>query len=165
MDNKKVVEADEMVGKIRAAAAARSQSLFILARTDALAPEGIDSALRRGEKYLKAGADGVYVEGPETTEQLAKIGKTFKGVPLATSVLENGGKTPWLSPKEFGKLGFTMVLYPTTVLFRAAYAIDRAVRNLRQGKPIEKELAVDMGEFEEIVDLPYWQKLERTSGG
>ena len=91
----------------------------------------MDSALRRGEQYLKAGADGIYVEGPETPEQLQIIGRTFKGTPLATSVLENGGKTPWLPPKEFGKLGFSMILYPTTIVFRAARAIQRAAREMR----------------------------------
>jgi 2-methylisocitrate lyase-like PEP mutase family enzyme len=48
-------------------------------------------------------------------KQIKKIGETFKGVPLATSVLERGGETPWLSPKEFGELGYSMILYPTTV--------------------------------------------------
>src|SRR5205823_865268 len=60
MDDKKVVPPQAMVAKIKAAVAARSEHFFILARTDALAPEGIDSALRRAERYLKAGADGVY---------------------------------------------------------------------------------------------------------
>src|SRR3954467_8462635 len=83
MDNKKVVPPEQMVAKIKAAVAAKTGDFFILARTDALAPEGMDSALRRGEQYLKAGADGIYVEGPETVEQLQIIGRTFKGTPLA----------------------------------------------------------------------------------
>ena len=62
----------------------------------------------------------MYVEGPESVEQLKKIGKAFKGEHLATSVLENGGKTPWLPPEQFGEMGYTMLLYPTTILFRAA---------------------------------------------
>src|SRR4051812_1294668 len=71
MDDKRVVPVETMVGKIRAAVAARQDArFFLLARTDALKPEGLDSALRRGERYLKAGADGVYVEGPETEAQL-----------------------------------------------------------------------------------------------
>lgn len=75
-----------------------------------------------------------------------------------------GDGTPWLSPKEFGKLGITMVLYPTTILFRATYAIEQAVRELREGNPIDKDQAVDMDEFEKIVDLPHWQKIERKFG-
>src|SRR5947209_9848485 len=138
MDDKKVVPPEQMVAKIKAAVAAKSDDFFILARTDALAAEGLDSALRRGEQYLKAGADGVYVEGPKTVEQLQQIGKAFKGTPLATSVLENGGKTPWVSPKEFGEMGFSMILYPTTLVFRATYAIQQAAADLRAGREIDK---------------------------
>lgn len=161
MDDKKVVPVEQMVAKIKAAVAAKSDDFFILARSDALGPEGLDSALRRGEKYLKAGADGVYIEGPETVEQLQTIGKTFKGTPLTTSVLENGGKTPWLAPREFANMGFSMILYPTTLLFRATFAIQQAAKSLRAGEPLDKDNAVDMKAFEKIVDLPHWQKIEK----
>ena len=162
MDNKKVVPVEQMVAKVKAAVVAREdREFFVLARTDALAPEGVDSAIRRAEKYLKAGADGVYVEGPTSVDELKKIGKAFKGEQLATSVLENGGKTPWLPPDEFAEMGFTMVLYPTTLLFRATYAIRRAAEDLRAGKPLDKERAVDMDEFEEVVELRHWQEIEK----
>src|SRR4051812_21490728 len=161
MDDKKVVPPEQMVAKIQAAIAAKSENFFILARTDSIDPEGLESALRRGEKYLKAGADGIYFEGPETEKQLEQIGKKFKGVPLATSVLENGGKTPWLSPKEFGRLGFTMILYPTTLLFRATRAIQLAAKDLRDGKELDKKQSVDMKRFEKIVELKHWQEIEK----
>lgn len=162
MDNKKIVPPEVMIGKVKAAVAARDgRDFFILARTDALAPEGVDSAIRRGEQYLKAGADGVYVEGPTSVEQLKQIGKAFKGEQLATSVLENGGKTPWLPPAEFGDMGFTMVLYPTSILFRLTYAIRRAAADLRAGKPLDKAEAVDMREFLKVVELEHWQEIEK----
>jgi 2-methylisocitrate lyase-like PEP mutase family enzyme len=162
MDGKEVIAAEEMEKKIRAAAAARrTPDLFLLARTDAIAPLGMDEALRRGQRYLDAGADGVYLEGPTTVEELERIGRTFRGAPLATSVLERGGKTPWLSPPEFERLGFTMVLYPATVIFQAAYAIDRALRGLRAGREMDARESFDMNQFEEIVDLKHWQELER----
>lgn len=162
MDGKEVIPADEMVKKVRAAAAARrTTDMFLLARTDAIAPLGLDEALDRGKRYLDAGADGIYLEGPRTVEELERIGRTFRGVPLATSVLERGGKTPWLSPKEFAELGFTMVLYPATVIFQAAYAIDRALRGLMAGKQMDAKQSFDMPQFEEIVDLPYWQEVEK----
>jgi len=162
MEDKKVVPAEQMVAKVKAAVAARQDhEFFILARTDALQPEGIDAAIRRAEKYLKAGADGVYVEGPTSEEQLKTIGKAFKGEHLATSVLENGGKTPWLSPKEFGDLGYTMLLYPTTILFRMTYTIRKAAEDLRAGRPLDREHAVDMDEFEKIVELRHWQDIEK----
>ncbi len=161
MDNKKVVPAEQMVAKLKAAIAARTSDFFILARTDALAPEGMDNTLRRGEQYLKAGADGIYVEGPQTAEQLEVIGKAFKGTPLATSILENGGKTPWLPPKQLGAMGFSMILYPTTILFRAARAVQRAAETLRAGEPLAQDEAVDMKTFLKIVDMEYWKTIEK----
>src|SRR5205085_6871705 len=109
---------------------------------------------------LKAGADGVYVEGPESVEQLKRVGKAFRGEHLATSILENGGKTPWLPPAEFGEMGYTMLLYPTTLLFRAARALQRAAEDLRAGKPLDEEEAVDMTTFLRLVELDQWQALE-----
>lgn len=162
MDNKKVVPAEVMVNKIKATVDAKSGGdFFILARTDAINSEGLDSALRRGEKYLKGGADGIYVEGPETAEQLQAIGKAFHGNPLATSILENGGKTPWLPPEQLGEMGFTMILYPTSILFRCTRAIQKAAVALRAGKPLEKEESVDMKEFKKIVELEHWQSIEK----
>jgi 2-methylisocitrate lyase-like PEP mutase family enzyme len=162
MDKKKIVPVEQMVAKVRAADAAREgREFFILARTDALAPEGVDAAIKRAEKYLKAGADGVYVEGPTSEDELKKVGKAFKGEHLATSVLENGGKTPWLPPGEFGDMGYTMLLYPTTILFRATYALRKAAKDLRAGKEIDKEHAVDMDEFMKIVELRHWQEIEK----
>ena len=162
MDDKKVVPVEEMVAKVKAAVAAKEdKDFFILARTDALAPEGLNKAIRRAEKYLAAGADGVYIEGPETTEQLNEIGGTFRGVPLATSILENGGKTPWLPPAQFAEMGFTMLLYPATILFRLTWALQRAAADLRAGRPIDAGQAVNMQGFLDIVELPEWQKIER----
>jgi 2-methylisocitrate lyase-like PEP mutase family enzyme len=163
MNDKKVVSAETMGGKIEAAVAARQDDrLFILARTDALQPEGLDSALRRGERYLEAGADGIYVEGAESHEHLRAIGREFKGTQLATSVLENGGKTPWLPPKELGGMGFTMILYPTTILFRVTRAIERAAADLLAGRPLDRHEAVNMEAFEKIVDLEHWQRIEKS---
>ena len=165
MDDKKVIPQKEMVGKLKAAAAARTKDFFILARTDAYAPEGLKHALKRAEAYLKAGADGIYVEGPETEKDLETIGKTFRGVPLATSILENGGKTPWLPPSALGKMGFTMILYPTTILFQATRAIEQAVTRLRAGHPLVEKEAVNMKEFLEIVDIKHWQGIEKRFDG
>lgn len=96
-----------------------------------------------------------------TALQVGGFAVAFKGEQLATSVLENGGKTPWLPPEEFGDMGFTMILYPTTLLFRLTYALRRAAQDLRAGKPIDKGEAVDMKEFEKIVELEHWQAIEK----
>jgi 2-methylisocitrate lyase-like PEP mutase family enzyme len=166
MGNKKVVDTPIMLQKIRAAVAARDgNEFFILARTDAIDPEGIDNAIDRAKAYLDAGADGVYLEGPKTIDDLEKIGAALKGVPLATSILENGGKTPWLSPKELGDMGYAMVLYPTTVIFQVVHTIQKALENLKHGKRVTGSNAVDMNDFMQIVDLPFWAKIEEKLEG
>lgn len=96
----------------------------------------------------------------KTVSKSGEVGSVFKGVPLATSILENGGKTPWLSPEEMGELGYSMILYPTTVIFQVAYAIKIALATLRAGKPLDKKTAVDMGQFLDIVNIDYWREIE-----
>lgn len=165
MDNKKVVNTKIMLEKIGAAVNARDgNDFFILARTDAIDPEGIDNAIERAKKYLDKGADGVYIEGPKTVEDLEKIGRELKGAPLATSILEQGGKTPWMSPKDLGEMGYSMILYPTTVIFQVVHTIQRALNNLKQGKPIHGS-SVNMDEFMQVVDLPYWAEIEQKFEG
>ncbi|MCU7490594.1 MAG: 2,3-dimethylmalate lyase [Ignavibacteria bacterium] len=161
MAKKEVIPVEDMEKKISAAAdARRSRDFFILARTDAIEPNGLKDALKRGDRYLKAGADGLYFDGVESKKELKKIGSTFVGVPLATSVLERGGKTPALSPKEFRELNFSMILYPTTILFRVARQIERALQDLKAGRQMPENESVDMKQFEDIVDLQYWAELE-----
>src|SRR5262249_54350211 len=152
---------EEMEEKVRAAVAARvGPDFFILARTDAIDPEGLKAALRCGQKYLNAGADGIYVEGPESVEQLREIGKAFGGVPLATSILENGGKTPWLPPAQLGEMGFHDDSLSDDDPFprhpRAAIGCAGPAR----GRPLAKNDAVDMKSFMHIVELEHWQGIE-----
>jgi 2-methylisocitrate lyase-like PEP mutase family enzyme len=167
MSGKVVVPPEAMVNKVKAACAARydPDAFFILARTDAREPEGLEKAIDRATRYRKAGADGVYIEGPRSEKELKTIGEAFKGFPLATSILERGGTTPWVAPKQLYKMGFTMLLYPATVLFRATYAIQRALKDLYNGKELDSGESVDMKQFEKIVDAPRWQKVQNKYGG
>jgi len=161
MANKEVIPVEEMVAKVRAAVAARSDSrFFIMARTDALGSLGVKEAIERAKRYLDAGADGAYVEGPTNTKELETIGRELGDVPLAVSVLEGGGKTPWLPPAEFSQMGFSMLLYPTTVLFRLTRTIQAALTDLKLGKPMSKD-AVNMDQFEQIVDIDHWKEIEK----
>lgn len=161
MAGKTVVPVEQMAGKVRAAVAARQErDTFILARTDAIEPEGVDSALKRADAYLQAGADGVYIEGPRNRAELEQVGRALGGVPLATSVLERGGVTPWLSPSEFRALGYSMILYPTTLLFRLARAIERGLDVLRAGQPLDEADSIDFARFEDLVDLGKWGAIE-----
>jgi len=158
---KHVVPPEIMEQKIKAAVAARhSADFFLVARTDAREPEGLDAALSRAERYLKAGADGIYVEAPKSEKELRKIGETFHGVPQMANMFEGDNETPWLTPRELDRLGFSMILYPTTLLFRVVRVLERALEDLRAGKPTPKKEGVSLEEFEQIVGLPQWAQIE-----
>jgi len=163
---KRVVPAEVMTEKIRAAVDARTneQNIFLVARTDAREPEGLDSALKRAEAYLKSGADGIYIEAPKSRKELERIGKAFPGVPQMTNMFEGDKETPWLTPKELYKLGFSMILYPTTLLFRIVRAIQLALADLKEGKAANEKDRTNLQEYEKIVGLPGWAEIERRFG-
>jgi 2-methylisocitrate lyase-like PEP mutase family enzyme len=167
MGSKAVVPIKAMVGKLKAAVGARrGADTFILARTDARGSEGVAGSIRRGHAYREAGADGVYVEGLRSAAELKRVGKALAGTPLATTLMEGGGKLPWLPPGEIFGYGFAMILYPTTVLFRLTRAVERALASLKAGRPMPEADAATLDEFEEIVGLPAWQEIEeRFDGG
>jgi 2-methylisocitrate lyase-like PEP mutase family enzyme len=162
-EDKAVVPVDFMVSKIRAAVGARSspEAMYVIARTDALAPEGMRKALKRGEKYLEAGADALYVEGLSSDDELREVAREFEGQALVHTMMEGGGESPWHSPREFGEMGYAMILYPTSIIFRAAKAMERAVADLRAGRPMPKDDAYDKESFEKLVGIEYWRKIER----
>jgi len=161
MEGKQVVPAELMAGKVRAAVAARrNPDLFLIARTDARESYGLDEALRRGELYLKSGADGLFIEAPHTVEELERIAGAFRGVPLIANMLEGGGKTPILTPAELSKIGFAMITYPTSIIFRVAKVIERALSDLIAGRPLPADDALDFKAYEDALGLPAWRALE-----
>jgi 2-methylisocitrate lyase-like PEP mutase family enzyme len=165
MGKKEVVDDTVMVGKVRAALdARRNPDTFILARTDARSSHGVAEAIRRAEVYRDAGAEGVYVEGLHSARELKRVGKALAGIPLATTMMERGGQMDWVPPDEIYGYGFQMILYPTTVLFRVAKAIERALADLRAGRPVSAAQSMDMDEFEEVVGLPGWTAIEKKFG-
>ncbi|HXL47214.1 MAG TPA: isocitrate lyase/PEP mutase family protein [Xanthobacteraceae bacterium] len=164
MAGKDVIEAEAMAVKLRAAVQARrSPELFIVARTDARAVHGLDDALRRAEIYLKAGADGLFIEAPQTVDELAQIGRAFQGVPQLANMLEGGGRTPVLPPHELYRLGFGMVAYPTSLIFRVARAIETALADLKAGRPANNGAGVGFEAFKDIVSLARWADVEQRS--
>ncbi len=161
MAGKQVIPAKEMAQKVEAAVAARrDQNTFIIARTDAIAAHGMADALRRGELYLKAGADGLFIEGPTSVEELELIARTFKGIPKIANMFEGGGKTPVLKPSELHEIGFEMIVYPTSILFQTAKTIQQAAQALLAGRPMTSAEGVDMAEFERIVGIEDWKAIE-----
>jgi 2-methylisocitrate lyase-like PEP mutase family enzyme len=161
MTGKDVIPTEEMVAKIKAAVGARrNKDFFIIARTDARAVHGLDEALRRGEQYLKAGVDGIFIEAPQTAQELETIGRTFKGVPQIANMLEGGGQTPVLPPQELKALGFAMAAYPTTLIFRVARTIERALNDIKAGKPFGNNDGVNFAEFKDITNYGEWARIE-----
>lgn len=159
MGKKVVVSIAEMKGKIKAALSARkSGDTFIMARTDGRSAENLESALKRADAYRDAGADGIYVEGLRSAAELKRVGKALAGTPLATTMMEGGGQLAWLPPDEIHGYGFQMILYPTTVLFRATRAMERALAAMKGGKPMTD--GIDLNTFEEIVGMPGWEEIE-----
>jgi 2-methylisocitrate lyase-like PEP mutase family enzyme len=113
LDNKVVIPAHEMCGKIRAALdARRDRGTLIIARTDAIAVEGLDRAIERANMYREAGADMLFVEAPKTRDDLSQVTTALVGkVPLMANMVE-GGKTPLLPAKDLEAKGFALVIFP-----------------------------------------------------
>ena len=113
LDGKSLIPGGEMVGKIKAALDARESSkTLIIARTDARAVEGLDAAIDRAESYLEAGADILFIEAPQSQEEMRVIADRFgKRVPLLANMVE-GGKTPLGTAKELADLGYSIAIFP-----------------------------------------------------
>lgn len=125
MAGKQVISAQEMVAKLKAALDARSDpDLVIMARTDALGVLGIDEAIRRANLYREAGADLIFVEAPETVEQMKRITEEVKAPTMVNLI--PGGRTPLLEAKELQEIGYAVVAYATA----CTYTIARAVTDL-----------------------------------
>jgi 2-methylisocitrate lyase-like PEP mutase family enzyme len=162
MAGKNVIPVEDMVTKVRAAVAARSNpDTFIMARTDARAVHGLDDALRRAERYLQAGADGIFVEAPQSLEELERVARAFD-VPQLANMLEDGA-TPMLSPAELGELGFAMVAYPTSLIFRIAHSMQEALRAMRDGNLTASPSVLGFDDFKRIVGFDQWAAVEERS--
>ena len=113
LDGKKLISCGEMVGKVKAALdARRSASTLIIARTDARAVEGLDAALERAEAYHEAGADVLFIEAPQSIDEMRQLCGTFRGrVPLLANMVE-GGKTPIKSAEDLADLGYSIAIFP-----------------------------------------------------
>ena len=163
MAGKEVIPKEDMVNKIRAAVdARRSPDFVIIARTDARAVEGLESALDRGQAYKEAGADVLFIEAPEGVEEIEKVSKTFSDVPLLYNWAE-GGKTPPLSYAQIRSLGFRIIIFPVGALLTATQAIRGLLKSLREeGTPTkEMDKMVPFSEFLDFIGLPEISKLEQ----
>jgi 2-methylisocitrate lyase-like PEP mutase family enzyme len=132
LDDKSLIPAREMAGKIKAAVDARtSRDTLIIARTDAVAVEGFDAAVTRAALYRDAGADMLFVEAPRQRDELARIGtKLGSSVPLMANMVE-GGKTPILPASELEALGFALVIFPGGIVRALAKTAEEFYASLK----------------------------------
>ncbi|MES2363720.1 MAG: isocitrate lyase/PEP mutase family protein [Pseudomonadota bacterium] len=156
---KALVSTEEMETKLRAAAGERlNRDTFIIARTDAREVVGMDEALRRGERYLRAGADGLFIEAPVSVEEMERIGRAFD-VPLLANMLE-GGRTPILKPAELEQLGFRIVIYGTSLLMRITRNMQETLEDIRSGEIRLSGTGVSFEAYKTIVGMPEWSRIE-----
>lgn len=161
-EGKRLVDAAEHAARIRAARHAAGESgLVIVARTDARAVEGLDSALERGARYLDAGADVLFVEAPQSRAELERIAARFAGAPLMANLIE-GGRTPNLSSAELGAMGYRLVAFALSGLFAAAQALGECFSILaRDGATASLGTALDFEGFKALIDMDRHLELER----
>jgi 2-methylisocitrate lyase-like PEP mutase family enzyme len=155
--DRRVVPVAEAASRIRVAADARSSRDFlIIARTDARTTLGLDEALRRGEAFAEAGADILFVESPESEEEMRRIGEAFD-LPLLANMVE-GGRTPILTRAELEAFGFKIAIFPTAGFLAAASAL-RSVYGELKNRGSSKEWS---GEFYPFADFTRLMGFDRV---
>jgi 2,3-dimethylmalate lyase len=156
---KQVVPVEEMSTKLRAALEARSDPDFVvIARTDARAIEGLDAAIDRANQYAECGADVIFVEAPQSVEELAKVAASIPKPQLANMLV--GGATPILSADELGRMGFKICVSPVESLAVTGFAVRAlaaAMRDLGRVDGLAKRM-LSFGELKEVLEVSAWVK-------
>ena len=163
MEGKQVVPAAEMAAKVAAAVAARrSPDFLIIARTDARAVEGLEAALDRARLYREAGADVLFVEAPQSEQEISVIARAFPETPLLFNYAE-GGKTPPVSNKFLRELGFRIVIFPISTVLTATAAIRSVLAQIRaDGSPINVLPGLlGFDDFLDFIGMPEIRELDR----
>lgn len=157
LQGKELVSAEDMAGKVRAAVDARQNAdTLIIARTDAIAVEGINRALERAALYRDAGADVLFVEAPQSLEDMGRIGKAFdEGVHLVANMVE-GGRTPLRTLDQLAELGFRLVITPGALVRAFAFMGREFLRQLRENgsTAMARERMLDFAQINALLGLP-----------
>lgn len=161
---KEVVGRDEAIQRIRACVRVREEhglEILVMARTDACATDGFDEALWRAVSFADAGADITFLEAPESVEQMERYCAEVPG--HKTANLVEDGRTPWLDPGSLGELGYSLVIYPVSLLLSGIAAMQAAARQLAvSGEPGEHRASFD--EARELVGWDDYEERMRTLG-
>lgn len=161
-NGKEVIEASEMIGKIKAACDARRNSdTIIMARTDAAAIHGFDAAIERAQQYADAGADMLFVEAVTSPEHIAALPQRLKTPQLMNMVI--GGKTPITNTAELATMGYSIVLYANAALQGAVVGMQRALGVLKAEGHVQEDpnLVAPFAERQRLVNKPFWDELEK----
>lgn len=163
MAGKRVVPAEAMEAKIKATMAERlDPETLICVRTDARAVLGFDEALRRAERYIKAGAEAIFVEAPESVAELEKLANSFDVPQFANPLV--GGRTPILSIKEFEQLGFSAICFGLETIMHAAKAMQTVLEDMRSGTFALRDKGMSFEEFKSVVHYDHWDRIDNTYG-
>ena len=168
LDGKTLIPAVEMAGKIRAALDARASSdTLIVARTDAVAVEGLESALERAERYLEAGADVLFIEALRSPEDMRSACARFAGrVPLLANMVE-GGKTPLLTAPDLQALGYAIVIFPGGLVRALSHAASGYFASLKAtgSTAAFRDRMLDFSELNALIGTPEMLELGRRYDG
>ncbi len=163
MTGKAVVSPELMEAKIRAANGERMNAdTLICARSDARAVNGFDDALRRAERYVKAGAEAIFVEAPESVKELEILGKAFDVPQFANPLM--GGKTPILTPKELEQLGFSAIPFGLDAIFHAALAMKNVYDDMKSGAFALRGGGMKFDDYKKIVGYDEWDRIDDAYG-
>jgi 2-methylisocitrate lyase-like PEP mutase family enzyme len=163
MLGRRVVAVEDMVDKVKVAVASRESSDFlVIARTDARTTLGLDEALRRAEAYAKAGADILFVESPESVEEMRTIGRSFDK-PLMANMVE-GGRTPILDRKTLEEIGYSIAIFPALGFLAAGEALRQAYRQLKEkGSSVGADVPLyKFSEFSELMGFGAVSEFDKT---
>ena len=161
-NGKAVIEASEMIGKIKAACDARRDAgLLVMARTDAAAVHGFDAAVERAQQYAEAGADILFVEAVTSADQVRALPQRLETPQLMNLVI--GGKTPIVGADELGRLGYGFVLYANAALQGAVAGMQKVLTQLRDVRELREDpaLVAPFAERQRLVNKPFWDALEQ----
>ena len=163
LDGKEVISLSEMELKLKAALAARSDPDFcIIARTDARGVNGFDDAVKRANAFAKLGVDAIFLEAPQSEEELAEIPRRVPNIPLLVNVFK-GGKTPMLPMERLEKMGYRIAIYPSETQRAAIHAMRTALSTLKREGTTESIDATltTFKDRDKVVGLDDWNKIER----
>ncbi len=154
MKGKQVVPLEEYLKKLCAAIDARGKDdFFIVARTDARQALGLEEAIRHGRAFKEAGADAVFIEAPNTKEEMREIGRSVPG-PLVANMIERG-VTPTMGPEELKELGFQLIVWPLGPLYASARALENVYSTLRRAGTTHEimDRLISFEDFHDIIGL------------